>query len=85
MHIVTLNMISALPYKLVFLDMNEFDKHNYELWKWGIFYYNPNDPTIWVEKRNGLGWTLNFAHSKSWFIILMFIALAVVFLFKYLS
>ena len=31
-------------------------------WKWGIFYYNPNDPRIFVPKRiKWLGWTLNFA------------------------
>jgi uncharacterized membrane protein len=35
-------------------------------WKWGIFYYNPNDPRIFVPKRiKWLGWTLNFAQPVS--------------------
>ncbi|WP_183575395.1 DUF5808 domain-containing protein [Mucilaginibacter sp. X5P1] len=49
--------------------MNEFDKNNYELWKWGIFYYNPNDPNVMVEKRSGLGWTFNFGHNVSLIIM----------------
>jgi uncharacterized membrane protein len=42
--------------------MSDFNTENDEFWKWGIMYNNPNDPTIWVEKRVGIGWTLNFAH-----------------------
>ncbi|WP_143033216.1 DUF5808 domain-containing protein [Tindallia californiensis] len=33
-----------------------------QYWKWGMFYYNPDDPAIWIEKRFGIGWTLNFAN-----------------------
>ena len=29
-------------------------------WKMGLFYFNPKDPTVWVEKRFGLGMTINF-------------------------
>lgn len=32
------------------------------LWRWGIFYDNREDPRIWVEKRNGLGLTVNVGH-----------------------
>ena len=46
-------------------------------WIWGIFYYNPEDPALMVEKRFGIGWTLNFAHRGAWaFMILIFVALA---------
>ncbi|MCR5624551.1 MAG: DUF5808 domain-containing protein [Lachnospiraceae bacterium] len=31
-------------------------------WKYGMFYYNPNDPRLNVEKRAGLGATVNMAH-----------------------
>jgi uncharacterized membrane protein len=31
-------------------------------WKGGIFYFNPEDPSIFVEKRFGIGWTINFGH-----------------------
>lgn len=27
-------------------------------WVAGIFYYNPQDPTLWVAKRFGIGWTV---------------------------
>lgn len=39
-------------------------------WKGGIIYVNPKDPRIWVPKRNGLGYTLNFGHGISILIIL---------------
>jgi uncharacterized membrane protein len=35
-------------------------------WKLGQFYFNPDDPTIFVEKRFGIGWTMNFGHPVSW-------------------
>ncbi len=38
-------------------------------WKAGIFYVNPDDPALFVEKRFGIGYTLNFAHPLSWLIL----------------
>ena len=32
------------------------------LWRWGIFYGNRQDPRVWVEKRNGVGLTVNIGH-----------------------
>ncbi len=47
-----------------------------QCWKWGIFYYNPDDPALMVEKRFGIGWTLNFAHRGAWiFMGLVFASL----------
>jgi uncharacterized membrane protein len=40
-----------------------------ECWKWGLIYYNPADPALWVEKRFGIGWTMNFGHPRAWFIL----------------
>jgi uncharacterized membrane protein len=37
-----------------------------EHWRWGVFYVNPDDPRLMVEKRLGLGWTLNFGRPGSW-------------------
>lgn len=31
-----------------------------ERWKLGMFYFNPRDPSVLVEKRFGIGWTINF-------------------------
>ncbi|TVY11763.1 DUF5808 domain-containing protein [Paenibacillus cremeus] len=47
-------------------------------WKWGIFYYNPDNKSIFVPKRLGLGWTVNFAHPASWLVILVIVAAIVV-------
>ncbi len=38
-------------------------------WKAGIFYVNPNDPAIFVEKRFGIGYTLNFGNPRAWLIL----------------
>lgn len=38
-------------------------------WKLGVFYFNRNDPSLWVEKRFGSGWTLNFAHPAGWVVL----------------
>ena len=34
-------------------------------WSGGILYNNPDDPAMFVPKRYGLGWTLNFGHPRS--------------------
>ena len=35
-------------------------------WYLGLFYYNRNDPNIWVQKRLGFGYTWNFARPATW-------------------
>jgi uncharacterized membrane protein len=37
-----------------------------ECWKGGLFYYNPADPAVFVEKRFGVGWTLNLGNPRTW-------------------
>ncbi len=39
-------------------------------WKGGLFYYNPDDPALVVEKRSGPGWTMNFGHSLSLLVLI---------------
>ncbi|MBP3040332.1 DUF1648 domain-containing protein [Bacillaceae bacterium Marseille-Q3522] len=46
----------------------DIDEDQY--WKGGLFYFNKNDPSIFVEKRFGVGWTLNFAHPIGYILIL---------------
>lgn len=38
-------------------------------WKLGIFYFNPADPSIFVEKRFGIGYTFNFGNRWSWAVL----------------
>lgn len=43
-------------------------------WVLGMFYYNPMDPSVFVEKRTGIGYTLNFARPVAWVVILGIVA-----------
>ncbi|MGI5245889.1 DUF5808 domain-containing protein [Dactylosporangium sp. CA-139066] len=48
---------------------------------YGFIYANPDDPNLFVPKRLGLGWTINFGHRRAWqavFGLLAFIALSIV-------
>jgi uncharacterized membrane protein len=53
-----------------------------EGWIGGMIYYNRGDPAVWVEKRIGVGWTLNFARPISWlflaFVIVVPIGIALI-------
>jgi uncharacterized membrane protein len=40
-----------------------------ECWKLGVFYFNRDDAAVFVEKRFGVGWTLNFGNPRSWWVI----------------
>lgn len=45
----------------------ERDEDKY--WKLGQFYFNKDDPSIFIEKRFGIGWTNNWAHPISWILL----------------
>lgn len=51
------------------------DRH----WKLGMFYYNPNDPAVWVEKRFGIGLTVNFGRPMGIIILVGLIGFIAVF------
>ena len=34
-----------------------------------LFYFNRNDPALWVEKRFGICWTVNMANPRSWIVV----------------
>jgi uncharacterized membrane protein len=50
-------------------------------WKAGMFYVNDDDPAIIVEKRFGIGFTLNFGHPLSWVILFLLVAVPLGFVF----
>ncbi len=50
-----------------------------EGWIAGAIYYNKNDPSVWVEKRVGIGWTLNMARPASWVFLAVILGLPIAF------
>ena len=44
-----------------------------DCWKYGVFYFNRDDPALFVPKRFGLnlGYTLNFANRWSWVVLVV--------------
>lgn len=55
-------------------EITDYDEDSY--WKGGLFYFNRNDPSIFVEKRFGVGWTLNFGNPIGYIIV--FVPLVVI-------
>lgn len=48
------------------------DRH----WKLGVLYFNRKDPALFLEKRFGVGWTINFARPLAWIIFLLILGFA---------
>jgi uncharacterized membrane protein len=38
-------------------------------WYLGFIYVNPSDPSLFVEKKSGMGYTINFGQVMSWAIL----------------
>jgi uncharacterized membrane protein len=47
------------------------EQYGDHLWRGGLFYYNPTDPAIFVQRRTGPGYTLNFGNLFSWPIVMV--------------
>lgn len=54
------------------------------LWLGGLFYRNRKDRPLFVAKRYGIGWTVNFAHPLSWVLVGVLLVLVVLGLRSYL-
>ncbi|MBP7175871.1 MAG: DUF1648 domain-containing protein [Thermoclostridium sp.] len=58
----------------VFQDKNgnkvSITREDDKYWKLGSLYYNPEDPSIFIEKRFGIGWTMNWGRPVSWIIMI---------------
>ncbi|NKC59145.1 DUF1648 domain-containing protein [Vagococcus fluvialis] len=55
-----------------------------ENWKLGMFYFNKQDPSFWVEKRMGVGMTFNFAKWQSWAFLIGVIVLPLLLVFLFM-
>ena len=54
------------------------DRTDDRYWLLGVIYFNRDDPAILIEKRFGIGYTLNFARPMSWSILLLVLLLPAV-------
>ena len=50
-----------------------------EHWKLGVFYYNPDDASLFLPERFGIGWTMTWARPAVWAIMLAGLVLTVAF------
>lgn len=66
---------------------DKMDRDDDKYWKGGIIYFNPEDPSMFVEKRFGVGWTINFGNLKAVLASLAFMILfpATLYLIIYIS
>ena len=48
-------------------------------WKLGVLYVNRQDASVFLPKRFGFGWTLNFARPAAWAVVVGFVGLTVAF------
>jgi uncharacterized membrane protein len=46
-------------------------------WTGGAIYYNPDDPALMVERRDGIGYTINFGHRLSWALIALIVSIPI--------
>ena len=62
-------------------EKDELYKDDDDKWILGGLYFNKNDPAWMVEKRRGIGWTINFANPKGWLFIgglIVFIIISII-------
>ncbi|SDK27249.1 DUF1648 domain-containing protein [Sediminibacillus albus] len=53
------------------------DRDDDRYWKLGQIYYNKKDPALFLEKRFGIGWTINFARPLAWTVLVLIVLLAI--------
>jgi uncharacterized membrane protein len=47
-------------------------------WKLGQFYFNPDDAALFVEKRIGIGYSVNFARPAAWIMLIVTLLVPIV-------
>ena len=62
-------------------EQNRAEWNRLENWHagWVGIYVAPNDSRVWVPKREPwIGWTLNFAHRRSWVWLIGLVAVPLI-------
>jgi uncharacterized membrane protein len=57
----------------------EMNRDDDKYWKFGLIYFNKEDPSIFVEKRFGVGFTMNFANPIAVILIVALLLLIGIF------
>jgi uncharacterized membrane protein len=62
-------------------NINQEEWNNSANWRggWLDLYVAPNDSRVWVPKRRGIGWTLNFAYRISYVYIVLLLLSPMIF------
>ncbi|REB07276.1 DUF1648 domain-containing protein [Sporosarcina sp. BI001-red] len=58
---------------------DDMDDH----WKLGVFYVNKQDPSIFVEKRFGIGWSINFGNPIGYLVL--FVPIIIILLISFFA
>ncbi len=66
---------AAAPLSIVSAPVGDRTPDKY--WKLGLFYVNRDDPALFIEKRFGVGYTLNFGHPGVWIGLAVLVAVTV--------
>ncbi|WCH47939.1 DUF1648 domain-containing protein [Lysinibacillus sp. OF-1] len=65
------------------VDSQVMDVDEDRYWKGGLIYMNRQDPSVFVEKRFGVGWTMNLANPRGYIVIgLPFLLLLLISIFS---
>ena len=65
------------------IDSKVMDVDEDRYWKGGLIYMNRQDPSVFVEKRFGVGWTMNLANPRGYIVIgLPFLLLLLISIFS---
>lgn len=74
--ILIVAVLSLVAVSLVPFFSRPSTRANDEFWRGGIFYVNRDDPALFVPKRYGIGYTLNFGNRWSWVVMALILVLA---------
>lgn len=60
-------------------DASQLCSDDDEHWKLGILYWNPDDASVFLPERFGIGWTINLARPAAWAALVGFAAVVAAF------
>jgi uncharacterized membrane protein len=63
--VATVGMVILLGFCIVVSGAGRIPQRNPGSWRGGVIYSDRDDPALFVPRRSGLGYTLNFAHPRA--------------------